>query len=164
LDVPLTPERAAKQHAVPAVAGLRLTVPSVGVDVPLGAISVADGQLTPPGIFSAYWVRNLGVPPAQARQGAVYVVIHSVHGDPSAPGNGLIDIAGARSALAFGDEVDVAGRRYRVMSTAVISRAELPDRADVWSAPPGTLVVITCLQRSDSPIATSNVVVEARLI
>lgn len=164
LDTTITPEQAAKQQAVPVYNGLRLVIAELSFDVPLGAISTADGQLTPPGIWSAYWVRNLGVSPQKAKDGTVFLVIHTVRGDVAAPGNLLIDGAAGHSTLTPGMPVAMGGQQYRVTRTATISRDELPYRADVWTSHPGTLVLITCLERPGSSVVVDNVVAWARLV
>lgn len=164
LDTTITPEQAAKQQAVPAYNGLRLVIPRLSFDVPLGAISIADGQLTPPGIWSAYWVRNLGVSPEKAKDGTVFLVIHTVRGDASAPGNLLIDGKAGHSTLTTGMPITMGGQQYRVTQTANISRDELPYRTDVWTSHPGTLVLITCLERPGSSVVIDNVVAWAQLV
>lgn len=163
LDTTLTPEQLVTQHAIDAVEGQRLRIPSLGFDVPLGAITASHGEVTPPWVLSAYWIRNLGVSLADATKGTVYVVIHTVHGNANVPGNKLIDIAGARSALSDGAAIEAGGRTYHVTKTAVISRDALPTSAEVWTSRPGQLVLITCLERPDGSTAISNVVVWADL-
>src|SRR5699024_8173753 len=83
------PAQTKAMRAVEAT-GHRFRVPSVGLDVPLGALTMVDKTITPPGITSAYRVRNLGVPLRKAARGTVFVAMHSLH-DGVGPGNYLID-------------------------------------------------------------------------
>ncbi|AZS38905.1 MULTISPECIES: class F sortase [Microbacterium] len=142
--------------------GARFEAPSVSLDVPLGELSEVEGQITPPGFTSAYLVRNRGVMPAEAAEGTVYVVMHSLRNGGVGPGNALFDIADGSSRVAVGDTISVSGVDYRVESQEVIGKKELPTREDVWSSTPDRLVVITCLQSPDGKPSTSNFVLIAQ--
>ncbi|WIA99582.1 class F sortase [Curtobacterium sp. MCBA15_012] len=157
LDGP-PPEPAAS--ATPSGHG-RFTVPSVGLDVPLGALDVADGVVEPPGSTTAYWVRNLGVEPAAAAHGTVFVAMHSLRGGGVGPGNALIDVAHGRARVAVGATVTVDDVTYRVTRSETVAKRDLPADAAVWADTPGRLVVVTCLQRPDGRPSVDNVVVEA---
>ena len=139
----------------------RFAVPSVGLDVPLGALSVVDGVVEPPGSTSAYWVRNLGVEPSAAPRGTVFVAMHSLRGGGVGPGNALIDVADGRARVAVGATVTVDGVTYRVTRTETVAKRDLPADAAIWADTPDRLVVVTCLQRPDGRPSVDNVVVEA---
>jgi len=157
------PEPVPSASATPEGVG-RFTAASVGLDVPLGAMNVADGVLEPPGFTSAYWVRNLGVSPDRAEAGTVFVVMHSLRAGGVGPGNALIDVAGARARIVTGADVSVAGAHYRVDRTEVVDKTAIANEADVWADIPGRLVVVTCLQRADGLPSTQNLVIEARRV
>ncbi|WP_307218313.1 class F sortase [Microbacterium sp. SORGH_AS_0888] len=141
--------------------GAVFEVPSVGLSVPLGAIDETDGEITPPGYRSAYWVRNLGVSVGDARAGTVYVVMHALRGGGTAPGDYLTDVPGGRSTLHAGESVVVSGVRYSVTATTTVTKDELPYDAQVWADVPGRLVVITCLEKPDGSPSTQNMIVFA---
>jgi len=141
----------------------RFSVPSVGLDVPLGALDAVDGVIVPPGFTSAYAVRNRGVPLADAATGTVYVVMHSVRGGGVAPGNFLIDVDEGRSALSAGAEITVGSHSYRVTGSSIVGKGELASTGSLWESVPGRLVVITCLQKPDGSPSVDNAVITATL-
>lgn len=143
--------------------GARFRAPSVGLDVPLGELSMSDSTITPPGFRSAYRVRNLGVSPDQATEGTVFVAMHSLRGGGKGPGNFLIDVDRQESRVAPGDRIEVAGVPYDVTSTELVPKDRLGATASIWTDEPGRLVVITCLQRPDGSPSVDNLVVRARL-
>ncbi|MFT4010042.1 MAG: class F sortase [Nocardioidaceae bacterium] len=143
--------------------GERFVVPSVGLNVPLGALTMVGSTITPPGVTSAYWVRNLGVAPAAAANGSVYVTMHSIHGAGEGPGDYLIDVSTGTAAVKPGARVQVAGKHYRVTGSTTIARSDLSSVHWVWRNVPGRLVVITCLQRPDAELAVKNVIIVAKL-
>jgi hypothetical protein len=138
-------------------------VPSTGLDVPLGVMDVVSGTIDPPGFTSAYWIRSMGVSPANAADGTVYVAMHSLRNGGIGPGNYLIDVERGRSSLAVGDVIEAAGASYRVTGARDVLKRELGADAELWSDKPGRLVVITCLQRPEGGPSTHNVVIEATL-
>lgn len=149
-------------NAIPDT-GERFAVPSVGMEVRLGTLSMADNTITPPGFTSAYLVRNLGVTPAAADTGTVYVVMHSVRGGGLGPGNYLLDVGTGAAAVKAGDAVEVAGRSYSVTGSEAIPKHELP-LAPIWQNVPGRLVIITCLQQPSGVASADNLVITADLI
>ena len=157
------PSAADDGSAQPAVdSGLgRLRAPSVGLDVPLGAVDVVGGVVDPPGFTSAYRVRDLGVAPEQAAEGTVFVVMHSVRGGGVGPGDLLIDDQAGSARIAPGAVIEVAGVDYAVGSSRAVAKGALPDDAAVWADTPGRLVVITCLQRPDGTPSRDDMVIEA---
>ncbi|HEX4401972.1 MAG TPA: hypothetical protein VHZ98_11635 [Galbitalea sp.] len=96
--------------------GVTLNVPSVGLDVPLGALNAVDGEITPPGFTSAYWVRNLAVPASGGAARTVFVVMHSLRGGV-APGNYLTNVQTQTSKAI----VKVAGIDYTVTGSQLSS-------------------------------------------
>jgi hypothetical protein len=154
------PGSAAKQDARDSGYG-RFEIPSVGLDVPLGALNEVDGVITPPGITSVYWVRDHGVSTADARKGTVFVVTHSLHGGGRAPGNYLIDVDRGRSALPDGTTVIVDGVRYAVDGGDTISKPLIASDASVWANTPNRLVIITCLQVPGGITTLDNLVITA---
>ncbi|MEQ6896401.1 class F sortase [Microbacterium sp. KR10-403] len=144
--------------------GARFAVPAVGLDVPLGTMTPADGQITPPGFTSAYVVRDLGVTPEAATEGTVFVVMHSLRDGAVGPGNYLIDVAEASARVHTGDEIEVGGTTYAVTGSREITKPDIADDAAVWADEPGRLVVITCLQRPGGGPSYDNVVITAQRV
>jgi hypothetical protein len=133
----------------------------VGLDVPLGSLDVVDHVIEPAGFTSAYWVRNLGVAPTDPASGTVFVVMHSLRGGGSAPGNALIDVGNGRARVQSGADLRVDGVDYRVVRTETVGKDDISHDSTIWANTPGRLVVITCLQRPDGRPSTENMVVEA---
>ncbi|WP_245980098.1 class F sortase [Gryllotalpicola protaetiae] len=158
----LTPQVIHDMNAV-ADSGDRFRVPSVGLDVPLGALDMTHGTITPPGFASAYDVRNLGVPLSQAPTGTVFVATHSLRNGAVGPGNYLIDVKAQKAKVAVGATIDVADVAYSVTGAKAIGKLDISSDADVWANVPGRLVVITCLQRRDGRASTQNMVITAQL-
>lgn len=150
-----------ESSAVPAIGDDRFVVESVGLDVPLGALNAVDGVIEPPGFTSAYWVRNEGVPPEQARKGTVFVVMHSLRNGATGPGNYLIDVDRRTSKVGIGAEIQVDDTTYTVTGTQEIDKPDIAHASAIWEDEPGRLVVITCLQRPDGGRSQQNVVIEA---
>lgn len=143
--------------------GERFHIPSVGLDVPLGALDETAGAITPPEFTSAYLVRNRGESLADASAGTVFVVMHSIRGDGVAPGNYLVDSDAGRSKVVAGATITVGDRSYRVARSITVPKAQLPFESEVWADQPGRLVVITCLKRADGGPAVDNLVLFADL-
>lgn len=154
---------AARMKAVPDVGG-RFRIPSVGLDVPLGELSMAGGTITPPTYTSAYVVRNLGAGPSRPRSGTVFVAMHSLRGGGTGPGNYLIDARREGASLRTGSVIQLDSVTYRVTRSVLVDRDRIGDDTTVWADVPGRLVVITCMQTpsGDRP-PTQNLVIEARL-
>jgi hypothetical protein len=150
-----------KSSAVPAIGDDRFVVKSVGLNVPLGALNAVDGVIEPPGFTSAYWVRNEGVPPKEARKGTVFVVMHSLRNGATGPGNYLIDVDRRTSKVGIGAKIKVDDTTYTVTGTQEIDKPDIAHASAIWEDKPGRLVVITCLQRPDGGRSQQNVVIEA---
>jgi hypothetical protein len=150
-------------HAVTAT-GTRFRVPAVGLDVPLGLLSVVDGQLTPPGFTSVYEVRNLGTSLSEPGSGTVYLVTHSLRGGGRAPGNYLTDVADQKAAVTAGEEIDVGSVRYTVTGTQLITKRSIGAQNALWADTPGRLAVITCLEKPSGAPSTDNLVIYGTLV
>ncbi len=138
--------------------GVRFTVPSVGLDVPLGELSMVNGAIVPPGFTAAYKVRNLGVPLSEATKGTVYVTMHSLRNGGRAPGNYLIDVATGHTTVPAGATVAVGSLTYSITESKVLLKADAAKDASLWTGTPKRLVVITCLQRPDNSPSTDNLI------
>lgn len=158
----LTPAQHAQQDAASGGLG-RFAIASVGLDVPLGAMNAVDGVVTPPGFTSAYLLRNYGVDLEHAHTGSVYIVMHSLRGGGTGPGNYLFDVDTASSRVSPGDVIQAGSRSYRVDGSMTVAKAQLADTASIWNRDAGSLVVITCLQQPSGAPSTSNFVVTATL-
>jgi hypothetical protein len=159
-DAGLTPSIVAAMHAS-ADTGERFRVASVGLDVPLGALDETAGTITPPGFAAAYRVRNLGVAPADAARGTVFIAMHSLRDGAVGPGNYLIDVAKKRAKVKIGALIDVAGVTYRVTEARAVSKTAISHDRSVWANVPDRLVVITCLQRPEGGPSRDNMVITA---
>ncbi|MDP4334838.1 class F sortase [Curtobacterium sp. A7_M15] len=151
---------APQARATPDGSG-RLVVPSVRLDVPLGALDAVNGRITPPGFRSAYLVRDVGVVPERAASGTVVVVMHSLRGGGTAPGNFLTDVDRGRSRVAIGAVARVAGVAYTVTGSTLVDKDRIADDAGVWGDVPDRLLLITCLERPDGSPSTQNLVITA---
>ncbi|KQY73807.1 hypothetical protein ASD13_16955 [Microbacterium sp. Root1433D1] len=161
-DVPPR-EVVARQDAVDAGSG-RIVVPSVHLDVPLGALNEVDGVITPPGFASMYWVRNRGVAVEEAAHGTVYIVTHSLRGGGMAPGNYLFETDTGQPTLEAGDTMVVDGVEYAVESLRIVPKTQLEGDRDLWSAIPDRLVLITCLQAATDTPSVENLVIVAQRV
>ena len=140
----------------------RLTIPTVGLDVPLGGVNIVAGAVTPPGFDAAYVVSGVGQQPESGSAGTVFVVMHSVVGG-RAPGNLLVDDTG-KLLIDAGAIIVVDGHRYRLESSSTVAKPDLARDAALWSDQPGRLVLITCLQKADRSPSEANLVLEAVLL
>lgn len=156
------PKVVKQMHAV-ADTGTRFRVPAVGLDVPVGQISVADKQLTPPGFTSVYAVRNLGTTAATPKNGTVYLVTHSLRGGGKAPGNYLTDVTGQKAAVSKGEAVFVGSTEYTITTTQLVAKTDIGAQNTLWTDTPNRLVVITCLEKPSGAPSTDNLVVYATL-
>lgn len=150
-----------ESSAVPQTGTDRFDVPSVHLDVPLGAMSAVDGVIEPPGFTSAYWVRNMGVSPTAPETGTVFVAMHSLRNGAVGPGNFLIDVDKATASVGAGQRIRVADTTYTVTRTLEIDKPDIGAASQVWANTPNRLVVITCLQRPQGGPSLQNVVIEA---
>ncbi|MGY1740132.1 MULTISPECIES: class F sortase [unclassified Blastococcus] len=161
-DEPVRPRPPADGEPPPSSA-VHLTVPAVGLDLPVLPLTPHGGVIDPPTLTAAYWIEPYGRPGGDAAD-TVYLAAHSTDAgrygfDPLLAG----DADG--SALDPGDVVRVDGPagtvEYTVERSARYDRDELPGAADVWAAVPGRLVLITCVEPGDGRAATENLVVFA---
>jgi len=147
--------------------GERFKVPSVNLDVPLGSVNQVDNLINPPGYTSVYWVKNMGVSLANAENGTVYVVTHSVRAPGMAPGDFLIDQKTTTVVVPAGAEIDVADRVYKVVSSMTVSKDQLGAQTSLWAGTPGMLVLITCMQGGEylsNGHSATNVVIIGSLV
>ena len=144
--------------------GARFKVPSVGLNVPVGVMSMVGDEIKPPGFTSAYLVRNLGVPLEDASNGTVYLAVHSLRGGAIGPGNYLIDINQRRARLQPGELLSVDDVEYRVTGSTRVGKESLGAERSVWANEPGRLVVVTCLQRPQGGPSVDNIVITAELV
>lgn len=151
------------ETAGPAEFG-RFSIAAVGLNVPLRGMNAIDGVVTPPGFTSAYVLRNYGADLADAGSGTVYIAMHSMRGGAVGPGNYLFNVTAGTSRVEAGDLIQAGPRSYRVTDSMNITKSELPEAQSIWTQPPGTLVVITCLQTPAGTPSTSNFIITATLV
>lgn len=162
-DEPLPAATATNMKAIPDM-GVRFVVPSVGLNVPLGALTMVDGTITPPGFTSAYLVRNLGVVLSDAAEGTVFVAMHSMRGGAVGPGNYLIDVDAQKAWVRVGAAITVGTLHYRVTGSQAIAKTSITTDASLWRNSPGRLVILTCLQVPAQTESVDNMVITAQLV
>ena len=140
-----------------------LSVPELGVTVPLGALAVKDNQITPPTFDKAYVVADYSVPLAEANTGGVLVVFHSTRWGTGI-GNKFFNQQSGESTLTAGDHITVGGNTYKVTAVYAEGKKTLNTRTSIWEPSPGQLHLVTCLQTPDRSDSTSNFIIEAELV
>ncbi len=141
----------------------RFRVPSVGLDVPLGALRAVGDVIEPPDFVRAFLVADRGARPDAPESGTVFVVMHSLRGGGRAPGNLLMDPSSSAARVAPGVLIEVAGTRYTVTGSRLVDKPQLASDADVWRNAPGRLVVITCQQLVSGKRSVQNLVITGQL-
>lgn len=125
----------------------RIVASSVGLDAPLGEISIPGSNIINPPDFQHVFVFREYGSVDEDDSGTVYAATHSLKGSDS-PGNFLIDIDSGEPTLNTDDEIDVDGQGYTVIESKKLSKTQLPRDEDVWdTGVDNRLVLITCLQR-----------------
>lgn len=139
----------------------RFIVERLGIDAPMGQISVADGMtINPPNYEQVFHIRSYA-PLGSDDAGTAYLALHSVRG-ADVPGTKLIDIDSGQARLQAGETMLVDGHRYRVTDVEYSRKSATAGDEQLWQPHDGRLVVITCLQR---PAGSSldNVLIYAEL-
>lgn len=129
--------------------GTRFKVPSVGLDVPLGAMNETGGVINPSGYTSAYSLRNRGVPYYKTNEGTSYIVMHALDGNGVAPGNFLIDSSTKKVKVHKGDVIQVGSKDFLVSDTIRAGKDLIAKDANIWSNKKWRLVIITCFPDSN---------------
>ncbi len=146
---------------------VHVTVPAVGLDLPVLPLTPSGGVINPPALTAAYWIEPYGAPVGEAAQAdnTLYLAAHAT-GTGDYGFDSLVDAGSAGSSLIPGDVIEVSTPdgtvEYTVERTERVAKGELPDAADVWQTAPGRLVLITCFQRDTTHAATENLVVFAQ--
>lgn len=154
--------------AVP-VAGqpLRLQIPSIGLDVNVGRMTVpAGGSVDPPTMGSAYWLSEYGTAGASATNTA-YIAGHTCRGACHSAFSPMLDVPKSKTLVHPGDKVLVttpAGvDQYTVTDTELYTKATIQSQAELWKKVPGRLVLVTCFQYAGGTSSQQNFVVYAQL-
>lgn len=158
---PLTSDQMRRMNVKPT--DERFIVASVGLNVPLDTLNEVDGLITPPGFTSAYRIRNFGESLDTASHGTVFVVMHSIRGGGTGPGNYLIDVTTGQSAVRVGTAVQVGTRTYLISGWKSEPKKQVPSDVALWANTPGRLVIITCLQLSSGGESVNNMIFTAQL-
>ncbi|WP_285114475.1 hypothetical protein [Leifsonia sp. fls2-241-R2A-40a] len=163
---PVATEQADKAAEIPHATtdtGIRLAIPSVGLDVEVDEIATTSPTVEPPGFTAAYHLTNLGTAVSTPDNGAIFLVTHSIRGGGLAPGNYLIDIPRQTSALQAGTSITLGDHTYTVTGSHIVPKPQLAADAATWENQPGRLVIITCLQNPRNTPSENNLVLEAQL-
>lgn len=166
VEEPVAPEDASEEQQddpVAPVASPSLSVPSLDLTVPLEGVRVTNGEVTPPEFDRAYLVDGYSTSLNSAADGRFVVVFHSKR-DGSGIGNAFFNQQTGHPTVLAGDTIVVGGNSYRVREISAVSKEQMPERVDVWEAPPGTLALITCLQNPQRTASTENFIVLADLV
>ena len=140
------------------VRGERFVVPAVGLNVPVTTMDEMGGEITPPGFTSAYIVANMGVTLEHATQGTVFVVMHSVRGGGTGPGNALINVPTGTATVKPGDTITVGSATYTVTGARTELKTAVPNDSQLWANTPGRLVIITCMHLPSNTESTHNLI------
>jgi hypothetical protein len=146
--------------------GETFSAPAQELTVPLLSAVAVNGVINPPTLTDAYLYREYG-DPRRPRSGTVVVAVHSVRGG-QAPGNALVEPASGDHEPAVrvraGDELVVAGVRYRVTATELVAKSETARDDSIWQGRSG-LVVLTCFPDPAVRLADQlNLVVRAERV
>lgn len=167
---PAQPKLPAEGEELPVPSSeVHVTVPAVGLDLPVLPLTPTQGVINPPTLTAAYWIEPYGAPVGDVAQAdnTLYLAAHSTSAGEYGF-DALMDPDGEGSSLAPGDVVEVSTPTgavgYAVQRTERYAKGELSGAAEVWEAAPGRLVLITCLQRGDGRASSENLVVFAEAL
>lgn len=136
--------------------GTRFKIDSVGLDVPLGALTMVDNVVEPTNFSSVFQIRNLGVPYTNTTEGTTYLATHALDVQPEgnllsytpgglAPGNFFFNTADGESTLNQGDEIVVGDRTFAVTGHERIGKGVISQDQELWdSSIPNRLVILLC--------------------
>ncbi len=145
---------------------VHVSVPALGLDLPVLPLTPAGGVINPPLLTAAYWIDSYGDPvsTAGAADNTLYIAAHST-GTGEYGFDAVVEAEAADEGLAPGDVVEVSTPGgtvdYTVERTERYGKDELATAAEIWEPVPGRLVLITCFQRAGKA-STENLVVVAQ--
>ena len=145
---------------------MHVTVPALGMDLPVLPLTPRNGAINPPTLTAAYWLDPYGDPVGSAEQAdnTLYLAAHST-GTGEYGFDPLMESDGGGSTLQAGDVIEVSTPQgtvdYTVERTERYAKGELADATEVWESSPGRLVLLTCFQRGSGRASTENLVVFA---
>jgi hypothetical protein len=145
---------------------VHVTVPALGMDLPVLPLTPRNGAINPPMLTAAYWLEPYGDPVGSAEQAdnTLYLAAHST-GTGEYGFDPLMESDGGGSIIGAGDVIEVSTPQgtvdYTVERTERYAKGELPDATEVWESSPGRLVLLTCFQRGGGQASSENLVVFA---
>ncbi|GAB3346026.1 class F sortase [Modestobacter lapidis] len=145
---------------------VHVTIPALGLDLPVLPHTPRGGAINPPTLTAAYWIQPYGDPVGMAGEAdnTLYLAAHST-GTGEYGFDPLMAPGGGGSTLGAGDVIEVSTPQgtvgYTVERAERYAKGELADATEVWEAAPGRLVLITCFQRGGGRASTENLVVFA---
>ena len=167
VDEPEQPQLPAEGTTLPTPSSdVHVTIPAVGLDLPVLPLRPREGVINPPLLTAAYWIQPYGAPvgdPAAA-DNTLYLAAHSTDADEYGF-DPLVASDDDGSALEPGDVVEVSTPEgtvgYTVQRSARYGKDDLATATDVWEAVPGRLVLITCSE-FERGVSADNVIVFAQ--
>ena len=141
--------------------GEGFSIPSVGLQAPLGSVNEVDGVMNPPNFTSVFWIRNRGVSLDNANQGTIYITARSIRYG-IAPGNYLQDHE--KILVKTGEYIQVNQRTYQITNAEIIGKTDIGKHNELWANTPGMLVFVTDLERNDYATSTNYLVIVGQLV
>jgi sortase (surface protein transpeptidase) len=146
---------------------LHLQIPSIGLDVNVGRMTVpAGGTVDPPTMGSAYWLAEYGVVGASSTNTA-YIAGHTCRGACHSAFSPMLDVPKSETRVHSGDEVLVTTPQgvdhYTVTDTVLYTKTTIQQQTELWKKVPGRLVLVTCFQYAGGTSSQQNFVVYAQL-
>lgn len=135
-----------------------LVIESVGLTMSMEEMSVVDNVINPPGLESAYLVRDYGTPEDTSEM--TVIALHSIK-NGNVPGNNLIDVDKGEPTVKNGDKITVQGHDYTVKTSFSQDKESASYDDGLWKDEPGKLLLFTCLQRDEGK-SVKNIIIEAQ--
>lgn len=135
-----------------------LSIPEVGLDVPLGTIYSYDGVIEPIGFSQAYIVGDYSPGYHDPAAGSLMIAAHALDGEGFAPGNYVWDSATGQAKIGEGAAITVAQRTYLVTKIEEVPKQDIAANEELWAQSPGSLHFVTCVPNSDRNLIISAMV------
>lgn len=136
--------------------GKRVKVDSIGLDVPLGTMLMADDLVRPTNFTSVFLVKNLGGDTIdKANKERVYLATHTLDEGGIAPGNFFLNKDNT-FRVREGDVIDVAGKKFKITHMERKGKSLVSSDKELWDKSKPGIVLLLCITDSND-----NGVIEA---